>query len=69
MTRRAMAVWLCCLAVVLFLSRYGIALGIKGRTVASFDVFWNQVGFEPWVVAGGFLVVGVVYMILAECDK
>ena len=74
MTRRAMAALLCCLALVLFFSRYVLALWYRGPGLntwgpGDFDAFLNCVGIMPWVLAGGFLIAGVVYMILAERDK
>jgi hypothetical protein len=71
MTRRTLAAVLCCLAVVLFLSRYAIALWYRGsgRTVwgpDDFVAFLRYVGIMPWVLAAGFLVAGIVYMTLAE---
>ena len=70
MTRRSMAALLYCLAVVLFLSRYAISLWFIGpRQYNSFDLALNQIGIAPWVLAGGFLIAGVVYMIFAEREK
>jgi hypothetical protein len=75
MTRRATAVGLLSLAVALFLSRYVFALWYRGtgqRTVwgpEDFANFLGCVGITPWVFAGGFLLAGVVYMVLAERDR
>jgi len=74
MTKRAIAALFCCLAVMLFLSRYIIALWYRGsgRTVwgtDDFAAFLGYVGIAPWVLAVGFLIAGLVCLIRSEFDK
>jgi hypothetical protein len=69
-----MAALLCCLAVALFLSRYVIAIWYRGSGQTTwgsdnFAAFLGYVGFAPWILAGGFLIAGAGYMILAEREK
>jgi hypothetical protein len=74
MTRRAMAALLFCLAVALFLSRYVFALWYRGSKQTSwgpddFAGFLGYIGIAPWVLAFGFLIAGIIYLILSERER
>lgn len=75
MSRRTMAAVLYCLAVVMFLSRYVIALWYRGSGPQhswgpdDFAAYLGYVGIVPWVLAFGFLIVGIIYTLLAERDR
>jgi hypothetical protein len=71
MTRRALGLWLCCLAVVLFLSRYVLALWYQGATGgnSSYNEFLrglDYVGVAPWLLAAGFLIAAAFFLIRSE---
>lgn len=73
MSKRGIGVIFCILAVVLFLSRYVFALWYRGlgrTTWGSEDFAQNlgYVGLTPWVMAFGFLIAGIVYLVRAEQD-
>jgi hypothetical protein len=75
MTKRTVGALFCCLAVVLFLARYAIALRYAGsgeRGSYSADLFagyMSYVGIAPWVFAAAFLVAGIYYLVRAESEK
>ena len=74
MTKRTVGTVFCCLAVVLFLSRYVIALGYRGAepkiwSAEKFAAFLGYVGIAPWVFALGFLIAGVFSLIRSENEK
>ena len=71
MSRRSTGALFCCLAAILFLSRYVLALEYRGPSPRiwgreDFSSLLDAVGIWPWVAAGGFLLVGVIYLIAAE---
>ncbi|MCB1279655.1 hypothetical protein [Prosthecobacter sp.] len=71
MSKRSAGVAFCCLAVVLFLSRYVFALWYGGGPRMSwskqlFNALLEYVGIVPWVFAAVFLAAGIVYLIRGE---
>ena len=74
MTKRTVGALFCCLAVVLFLSRYIIALWYRGSERTSwgsndFAGYLGYIGVAPWVLAVAFLGAGVWYLVRSESDK
>jgi hypothetical protein len=74
MSRRAVAVVLCCLGVVLFLSRYAFAIWYRGPNpsrlgVDDFGQLLASVGLMPWVLAVIFFLVGFFYLAIDERDR
>jgi hypothetical protein len=75
MTKRTVGALFCCLAVVLFLARYAIALGYAGSgergsySAQFFDGFMSYVGIAPWIFAAAFLIAGIYYLVRADRDK
>jgi len=74
MTKRTVGVSFCALAVVLFLSRYFIAMLYRGFDSHSwgsdnFSELLGYVGFAPWFFAILFLGAGIYYLIRSEKDK
>jgi hypothetical protein len=75
MTKRTVGALFCCLAVVLFLARYAIALryagsGERGSYSAElFAGYMSYVGIAPWVFAAAFLIAGIYYLVRAESEK
>lgn len=74
MTKRTLGALFCCLAVVLYLSRYVFALwyGGGGRSTWSSQLFASDlecVGIAPWGFAAAFLVAGIFYLVRAEKEK
>ena len=75
MTKRTIGALFCCLAVVLFLARYAIALRYAGdheRGSYGSDLFagyMSYVGIAPWVFATAFLIAGIYYLVRAESEK
>ena len=74
LTKRTVGVSFCCLAVVLFLSRYVFALWYQGGAHRSWssELFARQleyVGVAPWVFAATFLVAGILFLIRGERDN
>lgn len=73
MSRRAVAVVLCSLGVVLFLSRYALAIWYRGPNpsrwgVDDFGQLLAAVGVMPWVLAVIFCLVGFLFLALDERD-
>ena len=71
MSRRATGALFCCVAAVLFLSRYVVAIWYRGPAPTiwgreQFSTLLEYVGILPWVAAAGFLLVGIGYLLLAE---
>jgi hypothetical protein len=71
MSRRSVGALFCCLAIALFLSHYLLAIWYRGPAPTiwgreDFSTLLNYVGFGPWLAAGGFLLAGIGYLILAE---
>jgi hypothetical protein len=74
MTKRTVGTLFCCLAVVLFLSRYIIALWYRGAGhtqwgADDFATHLSYVGVAPWILATGFLLAGIVYLVRSDSDK
>lgn len=74
MTKRTVGALFCCLAVVLFLSRYVFALWYGGGGHGSwsselFAGYLEHVGVAPWIFAAVFLVAGIYYLVRAEKEK
>jgi hypothetical protein len=74
MEKRTVGVVFCCLAVVLFLSRYILALWYRGSGRTSwgsddFARFLDYVGFLPWVLATAFLLAGILYLARSKTEK
>ena len=64
----------CALAVVLFLSRYIIAVLYRGFDnhqwgSKDFANFMGYVGIAPWFFAAVFLAAGLYYLSRSESDK
>ena len=70
MSRRSAGVSLCCMAVLLFLSRYVFALWYQGNpsrwSAEDFSQMLSWVGTAPWVLGGAFLIAGIIFLIRAE---
>jgi hypothetical protein len=74
MTKRTAGILLCALAVVLFLSRYIIAVVYRGPNHGQwgpddFAIFLSCVGIAPWLFAAAFLVGGIYYLVRSESEK
>jgi len=74
MTKRSVGTSFCALAVVLFLSRYIIALWYRGSGHTQwgpdeFGAYLSYVGSAPWFFAALFLAAGIYYLIRSESDK
>ena len=74
MTKRTVGALFCCLAVVLFLARYAIALryagsGTRTSSAELFDGYMSDVGIAPWIFAAAFLIAGIYYLIRADREK
>jgi hypothetical protein len=74
MKKRSVGTIFCCLAVVLFLSRYFIALWYRGSGHTQwgsddFATYLGHTGIAPWFFAAAFLAAGVFYLVRAEREK
>jgi len=74
MRKRTVGVSFCCLAVVLYLSRYVFALWYlgEGQRSGNSEALERQleyVGVGPWVFAAAFLIVGIFFLIRGEREK
>jgi hypothetical protein len=74
MTKRSVGALFCCLAVGLFLSRYIIALWYRGSGhtqwgADDFATYLSYVGVVPWILATGFLVAGIFYLVRSDSEK
>jgi len=74
MTKRTVGISFCALAVVLFLSRYIIALWYRGIGHTQwgpddFGYYLSCVGSAPWFFAAIFLIAGILYLVRSESDK
>jgi hypothetical protein len=74
MTKRTVGTVFYCLSVVLFLSRYIIALWYRGsgHTQWGSDEFADYLGYvgvAPWLFAAAFLAAGIFYLARAASDK
>jgi hypothetical protein len=74
MTKRTAGISFCALAVVLFLSRYIIAVLYRGFDYhqwgsQDFADFLSYVGMEPWFFSAVFLAAGIYYLVRSESDK
>jgi hypothetical protein len=74
MTKRTLGACFCCLAAVLYLSRYVFALwyGGGGRKAWGAQLFardLESIGSAPWVFAAAFLGAGIYYLVRAEKEK
>jgi len=74
MTKRTVGISFCALAVVLFLSRYIIALWYRGSGhmqwgPEDFGYHLSYVGSAPWFFAAIFLIAGIFYLVRSESDK
>ena len=73
MSRRAVAAVFCCLGVVLFLSRYALAIWYRGPNPNrwgpdDFGQLLASIGLMPWALAAIFFLVGFYYLAIAERD-
>ena len=74
MTKRTVGISFCALAVVLFLSRYIIAVLYRGFDYhqwgsQDFAAFLGYVGIAPWLFAAVFLAAGIYYLVRAESEN
>ena len=74
MTKRTAGILLCALAVVLFLSRYIIAVLYRGFDYhqwgsENFADFLGYVGIAPWFFAAVFLAAGIYNLVRSESEK
>jgi hypothetical protein len=74
MSRRSVGALFCCVAAGLFLSRYILAIWYRGPAPTiwgreEFSALLAYIGIAPWVVAGGFLLVGIGFLFLSERDQ
>jgi len=74
MSKRTLAAVFFCLGVLLFLSRYALAIWYRGPNpikwgVDDFGQLMSSVGLMPWTLAAIFLFAGTYYLAMAERDR